>query len=117
MLKISKEQKDMALSLGRKHKAKVMWVNKKGEYFTQEQFAKASVGGNDDELAKVEITAEVQEKKTNDLDTAKAVIAEIEAAQTQEVVEDILTAEKEGKNRETVIKAAEKKLETFKTED
>lgn len=112
---ISKEIKAKALEIGRKHKLAKVWVNESGEVFSEEQFAKSSVKGDKDKYAAVEITAEVKEKgdSTNDLGTVQGVIAGIEAAETAEAVQAIIDAEKAGKNRVTVITAAEKKLNTF----
>ena len=112
---ISKEIKDKALEIGRKHKLAKVWVNEGGEVFSEEQFAKASVAGDKDKFAAVEITAEVKntEKVTNDLGTVLEVLAAIEAAATAEDVQAIIDAEKEGKNRKTVLEAADKKLKSF----
>lgn len=110
---ISKEIKEKSLEIGRKHKLAKVWVNESGEVFSEEQFAKASVKGDKDKYAPVEITAEVKEKATNDLGSVQEVTAAIEAAETAEAVQAIIDAEKAGKNRVTVIAAAEKKLNTF----
>jgi len=112
---ITKEIKDKALELGRKHKLVRVWVNESGEVFSDEQFAKSSVKGDKDKYAPVEVTAEVKEKEksTNDLGSVQEVIAGIEAAENTETVQAIIDAEKTGKNRKTVIEAAEKKLNTF----
>lgn len=112
---ISKEIKEKALEIGRKHKLDKVWVNDSGEVFSEEQYAKASVKGDKDKYATVEITAKVKENSntTNDLGTAQEVTAAIEAAETAEAVQAIIDAEKAGKNRVTVIAAAEKKLNTF----
>jgi hypothetical protein len=112
---ITKEIKEAAQALGRKHKLAKVWVNESGEVFSEEQFAKASVKGDKDKYAPVEVTAEVKEKEkaTNDIGTVQEVIAGIEAAETAEAVQAIIDSEKAGKNRVTVITAAEKKLNTF----
>lgn len=112
---ITKDIKEKALEIGRKHKYAKVWVNESGEVFSEEQFAKLSVKGDKDKYAPVEITAEVKEKanSTNDLGTVQEVITAIEAAETAEAVQAIVDAEKAGKNRKTVFEAAEKKLSTF----
>lgn len=114
---ISNELKDKALRLGRKHKKSKVWVNELGEVFTEEQFAKASVNGDKDKYAPVEVTAEVKEKageKTNELGKVDEVLAAIEAAETAEAVQAILDAETGGKKRVTILSSATAKLSTFK---
>lgn len=114
MLKITDKQKKEALEIGRKHKAAAIYVNDKGEYFSDENLCKTSVGGDKELYGKVEITSEVKETTaTNDLGKAEDVLAAIESATEKEAVEAILTAEKAGKNRVTVVKVAEAKLEMF----
>lgn len=113
MLQITADQKKQAIEIGRKHKADIVYVNEKGEFFTNESFAKNSVGGNKDLYGKVEVVAEVKEKGTNDTVTAEELVTAIETAETVDAVNGIIEAEKKGKNRVTVIKAGEKKLETL----
>jgi hypothetical protein len=110
---ITKEIKEKALEIGRKHKLAKVWVNNQGEVFSEEQYAKASVKGDKDKYALVEISAKVKEATTNELGSVQEVIGAIELADTKEAVELIVAAEKEGKNRKTVFDAAEKKLATF----
>ena len=113
---ITKELKEKALEIGRKHKFAKVWVNEAGEVFSDEQYAKASVSADKDKYAAVEITAEVvaKEKKTTELGTAQEVISAIEAAETKEAVQEIIDAETAGKSRVTVLEAGAKKLETIK---
>lgn len=112
---ISKELKEKALKLGRKHNAQKVWVNESGEVFTEEQFAKASVKGDKDKYSPVEITAAVKKDApgSNDLGNVQDVLAAIEAAETVEAVQTILDAEKTAKNRVTVLTAASKKIEAL----
>jgi len=88
MLKITTEQKTKGIEIGRKLGQSKMWVNYKGEYFTNENFA--------NELGKVE-----------------DVIVAIEAAAEVEVVQAIIDAENEGKKRKSVLEAGAKKIETL----
>lgn len=112
---ISKELKEKAQKLGRKHNVQKVWVNVSGEVFTEEQFAKASVKGDKDKYSPVEVTAEVKKdaKGTNDLGNVQEVLDAVDAAETAEAVQAILDAEKTGKNRVTVLTAASKKIETL----
>lgn len=110
---ISNEIKEKALEIGRRHKLSKVWVNDRGEVFSEEQYAKASVGSDKDKFTSVEVTAEVKEKGTNDLGNVTEVTAAIEAAETAEAVQAILDAELAGKNRKTVLEAAKNKLNTF----
>ena len=110
---ISKEIKDKAQEIGRRIKASKVWVNVTGEEFSEEQYAKASVGGDKEKFAGVEITAEVKERATNDLGSVQDVLVAIEAADSGEAVQAIIDAELSGKNRKTVLEAADKKLKTI----
>lgn len=115
MLKITTEQKNKGIEIGRKLGQSKMWINEKGEYFTSENFAQISVGNNKEKIGMIEVTAEaVKESKTNELGTASDVIAAIESAETAEAVQAIIDAENEGKKRTTVLEAGAKKLETLK---
>lgn len=112
MLKITDKQKKEAIEIGRKHKVDVIFVNDKGEYFTEENFANNSVGGDKEKYGKVEVIAEVvKETGTNELGKVEDVLAVIEAATGKKAVEAILNAENAGKKRVTVIDASTKKLE------
>jgi hypothetical protein len=114
MLKITTEQKNKGVELGRKLGQSKMWINEKGEYFTNENFASLSVGNDKEKVGVIEVTAEaVKEDKTNELGTATEIIAAIEAAADAEAVQAIIDAENEGKKRKTVLDAGAKKLETF----
>ena len=116
MLSITKEQVATAQELGRKHKASAMYVNDKGEHFTDVQHAKASVNGDVEKYAKVDVTAEVKENAGNTkIGKADDLIAAIEAAETAEAVQAIIDAENEGKKRTTVLEAGSKRLETLNT--
>lgn len=119
-MEISKDKLLEGQKLAKKHGYKQLFVNAKGEFFTEKSFAFMSVGNNADDIAEVPLVGEVESegksegKATNDLAKAADVIAAIDAAETVEAVEDIKKAELEGKNRKSVIEAVEKKLETFK---
>jgi len=115
MLKITTEQKNKGIELGRKLGQSKMWINEKGEYFTSENFAFHSVSNDKEKVGTIEVTAEtVKEEKTNVLGKADDLIAAIEAAETAEAVQAIIDAENEGKKRTTVLEAGAKKLGTFK---
>ena len=58
-MQVTKEQKTKAAELAKKHKVSVLWVNKKGEFFTTENSASLSVNGKKDDFAKINITAKV----------------------------------------------------------
>lgn len=109
-MKISEDKRKEGLKLAKEFGFKELFVNEKGEFFTNKSYASISVGNDKDKFAEVELGGRTEEKKTNDLDKATDVIAHIEAATKIEVVEAILKAETEGKNRATVVKAAGKKL-------
>ncbi len=114
MMKATKEQIKTGKELAGNYGFKRIWVNKKGEFFSNENYCANSVSSKKDEYAEVPLTVVVDEEKgTNDLETAKEVIAHIEVAATADAVEAILKAEKEGKNRVTVIEAADKKLKSL----
>ena len=115
MLKITTEQKNKGIELGRKFGQSKMWVNEKGEYFTNENLANLSVGNDKEKVAVIEVAADaVVEKKTTELTKADDLVAAIEAAADAESVQAILDAENEGKKRKTVLDAGTKKLETLK---
>lgn len=113
MLKITKEQNQKGVEIGRKLGQSKMWINEKGEYFTNESFANLSVNSDKNKIAMIEVSAEVVTEKTNELGTAAEVIAAIEAATELEAVQAILDAENAGKKRTTVLAAAELKIVTF----
>ena len=107
-MKITKEQKENGIEIGQKLGQSKMYINEKGEYFTNENFAKNSVGSDKEKFGTIEVTAEVvTEEKTTELGTA------IESATELESVQAILDAEKAGKSRKSVLEAGAKKIETF----
>ena len=132
MLQVTKEQKQKAIELGRKHNVNSMFVNDKGEFFTNENFAKLSVNGDKEKLATVQVTPEeIKETKeepkeeakkietsgkpTTETATAAELIAAIENATEITAVQAILDAEKSGKKRATVLAAANTKIEQLNT--
>lgn len=118
MLTVTKEQKEKAIELGRKHNVDTMFVNDKGEFFTNENYAKLSVNSDKEKLAKVSITAQVEKAVTTTIfEKAEDIIAAIETETTPEAVQAILDAENLGKKRATVIAAAKKKLESLKNQE
>jgi len=114
-MKITKEQKEKGIEIGLKLGQSKMWINDKGEYFTNENFAKNSVGSDKEKFGTIEVTAEVvTEEKTNELGKSVELIAAIEAATELEAVQAIIDAENEGKKRKSVLEAGAKKIETLK---
>ena len=114
MLKITTEQKTKGIEIGRKLGQSKMWVNYKGEYFTNENFANISVGNDKEKVGMIEVTSEaITEKKTNELGKVEDVIVAIEAAAEVDVVQAIIDAENEGKKRKSVLEAGAKKIETL----
>lgn len=110
-MKISEDKQKEGLKLAEKHGFKELFVNVKGEFFSNKSYAAMSVGYDKDKFAEVSLTGTViEEKTTTDLDKAADVIVHIETATEVSVVEAILKAETEGKNRATIVKAAMKKL-------
>lgn len=104
--KIRKEAADIAHKLGLKQ----IFINEKGEFFSNQSYAAHSVGGDKNKYAEVALGVVVETTATNDLGKAADVIAAIEATDDTEAVLAILKAEQEGKNRKSVVEAAEKKL-------
>ena len=117
-MKISEEKLKEGLKLAKEFGFKELFVNEKGEFFTNKSFASMSVNYDKEKFAEVPLTEDgkpenVEGKATNDLGKAADIIAAIEVATEAEVVEAILKAETEGKNRKSVIEAATKKIETL----
>lgn len=108
---ISKENKEKALKLGRRFKVDKIWVNESGECFTEEQFAKASVKGDKEKYAAVEVTAEV---KKDVVLTQDDLLAQIEAATDKASIGKMLAAEKKGEKRQVIIDACNAKLAALK---
>jgi len=127
-MKISEDKLKEGRELAEKHGFKELFVNEKGEFFTNKSFAAMSVNYDKEQFAEVDLSEagsrKTEEKATNastgsatnDLGKAVEVIEAIEVATEVEVVEAIMKAETEGKNRKSVIEAAVKKLLTFKKE-
>lgn len=113
-LKITSETKKRAQEVAEKNGLSVIFVNDKGEFFSNENFAALSVKSDKSKYAKIEVVAvdsfSEDGKGTNDLGTVTDVVSAIEAAETVDAVEAIVKAEKEGKNRKTILEAGAKKI-------
>jgi hypothetical protein len=118
-MEITKDKLQEGRELAKKHGFKKLFLNEKGEFFTDKGLALMSVERNADKVAEVPLAGggEGEEKgegkATNDLAKAADVIAAIEAAETHDAVVAILDAESAGKNRKTVIDAGNKRLEAI----
>lgn len=114
MLKITTEQKNKGIEIGRKLGQSKMWINEKGEYFTSENFALISAGSNKDKIGLIEVTAEVEKSEgTTETSTAAELIAAIDAATDVVDVQAILDAENAGKKRKTVLDAGATRIVTL----
>lgn len=113
-MKITNEIKKRAQEVAEKSGLSVIFVNDKGEFFSNENFAALSVKSDKSKYAKIKVSAasddSEDEKGTNDLGTVAEVIASIEAAETVDAVEAIVKAEKEGKARKTILESGAKKI-------
>ncbi|MEA4916549.1 hypothetical protein [Proteiniphilum sp.] len=123
-LQVTKEQMKRANDVAKANGLETVFMNEKGEFFSNKNFAALSVEGDKNRYVKIDVSPESGDsekeegKKTNDLGPAGEVVAAIEAATDVDAVEAILTAEKAGKNRKTVLEAAEKKIKGLtKTEE
>lgn len=115
-MKISEEKLKEGRELAAKHGFKELFVNEKGEFFTNKSFASMSVGYDKEKFAEVPLVSDqsqLTEKATNDLGKAADVIAAIEVSKSSDEVIAILKAEAEGKNRKSVIEAGKKKLDVI----
>lgn len=113
-MKLTDKIRKQANELAEKHGFDELFVNEKGEFFSNKSHAANSVGHDKEKYAKVPIAGATKaEKGTTSLETGKELIAEIEKAEDAESVMAILVAEEEGKNRKTVVEAANKKLEAL----
>ncbi len=109
-MKLTDKIRKQAAELAQKHGFSQLWVNEKGEFFSNQSYAVHSVGGDKSKWTEVPIGVAVETNATNDLGKAADVIAAIEKAETAEEVRAILDAEVAGKNRKSVIEAGDKKL-------
>lgn len=118
-MKISKELLEEGQKLAKKRGYKQLFVNDKGEFFTNKSFAAMSVSYDKEKWAElplndgIEHGAEGMGKYTTDLGKSAEVIAAINAATRGDEVTAILKAESAGKNRKSVIDAGNKKLEAI----
>lgn len=115
-MKATKEQVAKAAEIASKCGANKVFVNKKGEYFTNENYAAMSVGGSKEEYCEIVVTP-VAEASEPDLAaaTAEQLIAAAKAATESAQVQTILDAEKAGKGRKTVLEACDAKLKELET--
>ncbi len=113
-MKITEAKQKEARELAARHGLKELWINEKGEFFTLKSNASNSVANDKEKYAQVNIGADSKAgKTTNDLGKAAEVIAAIEGCIDMTEVEAIRLAEAEGKNRTSVIEAANKKIESL----
>ena len=117
-MKISEDKLKEGRKLAKEFGFKELYLNEKGEFFTNKSYASMSVGYDNSKFAEVPLNGEAstetgKEKATNDLGKAEEVIRAIELAINAEAVVAILKAEAEGKKRPSVIKAGEKKLKSI----
>jgi len=54
-MKATKEQREMALQLAKKHNVDKIYLTKNGEYFTEENYAKLSVNGVTADYCKINV--------------------------------------------------------------
>lgn len=112
-MKISEDKLKEGRELAKNRGFKKLFVNEKGEFFTNPSYASMSVNYDKEKFAEVPLNSDQSqstEKGTNDLGKAADVIAAIEAAISSDEVIDILKAEAKGKNRKSVIDAGKNKL-------
>lgn len=113
-MKANKSQIENAATIGKDNDVDIVYVNIKGEFFTNENLASLSVNGVKSKYTKIDISIIApKETATNDLQTIDEILEQINNA-TLEETEAIYTAELEGKNRDAILDACEKKFETLK---
>lgn len=112
-MKVTDKIYKQGVELAGQHGFKRIFVNEKGEFFSNQSYAAHSVGGDMTKYAEIAIGTPVDPTATNDLGKAADVIAAIEASTDVEEVRAILEAEVAGKDRVTVIEAASKKIATL----
>ncbi|MDL2314770.1 hypothetical protein LJC16_00745 [Bacteroidales bacterium OttesenSCG-928-C19] len=120
-MNVTEEIKKKAAEIAGKRRIKTLFVNSRNEFFTEESYAANSVKGNKDNYTKIDTSAIVDSEKATTDDafsgTAFELIERIEASESVEDIQEILTAEQAGKQRKTVIATAEKRIEELsKTE-
>jgi len=103
-MKATKKQIEKGKSLAKSLKIDIVYVNDKGEYFTNENLAQLSVKGDKQRYqalnysTSVDATAESEE------------LAEIKSLKTVYEVQAILDTELESEGREEIIKACEDRI-------
>lgn len=121
MLTITKEQKEKAIAIGRKHNVEKVFINDKGEFFTVENYARLSVNSDKEKIAIVSVTAlsssekkQKNENQTTEANTVAELISAIESASDASEVQDIIKAESNGLKRSSVLKAAGERIKQLK---
>jgi len=109
-MKVTDKIRKQGEELAEKHGFKRIFVNEKGEFFSNQSYAAHSVGGDMTKYAEIALGTAVEATATNDLGKAADVIAAIEASSDVEEVRAILEAEVAGKDRKSVVEAASKKI-------
>ncbi len=110
-MEVTKEQKKQAQELASKHKVKSIFINESGEFFTEQNLAALSVGGDKEKFAEINCAVSVKEEITL---SQEELLAQIEAATVKAAVGKMLAAEKKGENRQVIIDACTAKLAALK---
>ena len=112
-MNITDKQKAQAAELFKKHGFNKLFMNERGEFFSIENLAASSVSGDKAKYMQVDPISVNSSGKSSE--AAAALIEQINTADTAEKVQMILDAELKSSKRKSVIDAANKKLETFKS--
>lgn len=106
-MNITDEQKEKAQELAEKLKVSVLYINDKGEYFTNENLVQLSVDGDKKKYQKLDF-APVANEEADDIFT------QIKELQTIEDVQTILDAEIEGAGDAEIMNACEARINELK---
>ncbi len=101
-MKATKEQIDKGKELAEKLKTDILFINKAGEYFTDENLAQLSVKDKN-EYQQLEYSTSAVTEENEEL-------AEINSLNKVEDVQAILDLELEGSNREAIIDACKARI-------
>ena len=114
-MKITVSQQKQAVGIAEEHGFKEIFINEKGEFFSNSSYAALSVSNDKEKWAKVDIGTGTATAApgTNDLGPSKNVVAQIEASLDVAEIEAIANAEAEGKNRKPIINAASRRIESL----
>lgn len=104
-MKATNEQIEKGKGIAKQLKTDTLFINDKGEYFTDENRAQLSVKGDKKKYQKLDYSTSF----TAD-DAEAEELAEIKALQSVDEVQAILDLELEGAGRESIIKACEDRL-------